>query len=90
MPVVWALGDATNGSHSHHGPSPPPPPSAYNQRLLEPASVAAARLNATLPTAAPQAFARIWARAKRARGAGGQPAAVVVKAGIKPVYIKLA
>ena len=80
--VIWALGDATNGTSHHMGPHDGPPhspvdPPAYNQRLLDPASVAVG-YNVTLPSSAKATFSRIWAKAKQAR-TGGQPAAHVVK-----------
>ena len=81
-PVLWALGDATNGTSHHMGPHHgPPQPSgdapSYNQRLLDPASVAAG-VNVTLPSTAKATFARVWATAKQAR-MSGQPSTEVVK-----------
>jgi hypothetical protein len=88
IPIVWALGDATDGS-SHHSFSGPA--SAYNQRLLSPAAVADAHLNTTLPDDATATFNHLWQRAKLARLLG-QPSTETVKgwwAELQPVSVQM-
>ena len=64
VPLVWALGDATDGELHR---IPPDVPYPGNLRILDPA--AASLLNVTLLPATPTAFDRAWATVSAARAA---------------------
>jgi hypothetical protein len=76
-PLVWALGDATDGA----GGGTNSTPTAANGRILDPVVIGAARLNATFSADAVQTFDKVWREAVEARqAAGGTPPASVVRA----------
>ena len=75
-PVVWALGDASDGSRAHASAQA----SAGNNRLLDPIANATARLNVSLPADSAAVFERVWAEAARERLSGKQPPPALVRA----------
>jgi hypothetical protein len=77
-PLVWALGDATNGTAGRHASHSMP--SAANGRLLDPLVRATARLNVSLPAQSSAVFSRVWGEAAALRQrVGGQPSVESVR-----------